>query len=161
MLLKRLVEKHEPAVAILACADARVCPEKVFNLSLGDAFVVRVVGNTASDPKTKASLEYAVKHLGVRALVVLGHTCCDAARIATSCYRDTELEPIAEDMERAKCLLEPESHKDRDALAEGNVWLQLRRLHDDCPIIREAVLSGRLSLLGAMLDIATGAVRFI
>jgi carbonic anhydrase len=82
--LARLIESHEPFIAILTCSDARVDPAKAFNLSLGDAFVVRTAGNTASDPCVIGSLEYAVDCLEVKALLVLGHTDCGRESGGTS-----------------------------------------------------------------------------
>ena len=60
-----------PKVAILGCSDSRVPIEIVFDQGLGDMFVVRVAGNCC-DMSTRASLQYAVAHLGVKLVVVLG-----------------------------------------------------------------------------------------
>lgn len=66
-----------PYAAILSCADSRVIPESIFSAKSGDLFVVRVAGNIANTASI-ASLEYAVKNLGVRVIVVLGHQSCGA-----------------------------------------------------------------------------------
>lgn len=70
-------EGQEPYAAILSCADSRVIPECVFTANAGDLFVVRVAGNVANTASV-ASLEYAVKYLNVRVIVVLGHESCGA-----------------------------------------------------------------------------------
>lgn len=161
LLLKRLSSKHSPLIATLSCADARVHPGRVFNLSTGDSFDVRVAGNSASEGIVLASLEYAVMHLGVKALVVLGHTQCGAAMVAAECEREGMLEVISSDMVRAKALLPPDKRGDPDSIAEANVRLQLRLLQDNSQVIRQAVRSERLALMGAMLELSTGEVRFI
>ena len=72
---------QKPFAAVLACADSRVIPEIVFDRGLGDLFVVRCAGNVVGDVEL-ASLEYAVLHLGVKTVVVLGHTNCGAVGAA-------------------------------------------------------------------------------
>jgi carbonic anhydrase len=160
-LLARLMKSHEPFIAILACSDARVDPAKVFNLSLGDAFVVRTAGNTASDPSVVGSLEYAVDCLEVMALMVLGHTECGAIESTYECSDPGNLDAVMRDIECAKSKLSCGEAKDPNLVAESNVRLQLRKLEDMSTIIRDAVTRGRLTLYGAVLDIGTGAVRFI
>jgi carbonic anhydrase len=70
-----------PFAAIMGCADSRVSPEIIFDQGLGDLFVTRVAGNILGSG-TLASLEYAVEHLGVRLILVLGHEKCGAVGAA-------------------------------------------------------------------------------
>lgn len=72
-----LAEGQSPFAAVLGCSDARVPVEWVFNQRPGDLFVVRVAGAVAT-PATMGSLEFAVHQLGVRLVVVLGHSGCGA-----------------------------------------------------------------------------------
>ena len=72
---------QHPIAAILACADARVSPQIVFDARLGDLFTVKVAGNVANKSAI-ASLEYAVAALGVKLLLVLGHEGCGAVGAA-------------------------------------------------------------------------------
>lgn len=160
-LLRRMSETHEPFVAVLTCSDARADPVKVFNLSLGDAFVVRTAGNTANDPTVIGSLEYAVKHLKVRMILVMGHSDCGAVKATYGCRDPGNLDGALASIDCAKSKLDNSKAKDFVAVAEGNVRLQLRKLEDTSSIIRDAVSRGELELCGAMLDLATGAVRFI
>ena len=66
---------------MLGCADSRVPVELLFDTGFGDLFVVRNVG-TMSTTAAIASLEYAVAHLAVPAIVVLGHQRCGAVEAA-------------------------------------------------------------------------------
>lgn len=80
--IRRMVTSEkgqQPFAAVLACADSRVPVELIFDRGIGDIFVVRVAGNIAGPTET-GSLEYAVEHLGVRLIVVLGHSGCGAVR---------------------------------------------------------------------------------
>jgi carbonic anhydrase len=159
--LSRLAEKQEPFVAFLACSDSRVDPEKVFNLSLGSAFVVRTAGNCASDPCVVGSLEYAVSRLGVKLLVVMGHSDCGAIRASCECCDVENLVGVMADMDRAKAHLKGLDIKDIDRIAESNVRIQMRRLVDCSALIGDAVRKGKLEVLGSMYDIRTGVARFI
>jgi len=162
--MTQLAKKQEPFVAILSCADSRVDPAKIFSLSLGDAFIVRLAGNTASDPSIIGSLEYAVSHLHVKALLVLGHSDCGAARLAIEGSEGSEagnLHHVMWSMHNAMVKLPNGKEKDPVAVAEMNVKLQMRLLVDGSSVIREALNQERLTLLGAMFDISTGTVRFV
>ncbi|MCU0852005.1 MAG: carbonic anhydrase [Thermoplasmata archaeon] len=160
-VLSRLARKQEPFVAILTCSDSRVSPFKIFNLSLGDAFVVRVAGNSCSDPSVIGSLEYAVDHLHVRGLMVLGHTDCGAVRAVLDGHVTENLKKVARDIERAQSKTSIDNANDANAISESNVRLQIRILADSSRIIGAAVSEGKLALFGAMYDLGTGQVRFI
>src|SRR5262249_34537540 len=73
-----------PIAAIVGCADSRVSPELIFDHGVGDLFVVRVAGNVVSGagPIVKGSIEYAVAELGVKLIMVLGHSQCGAVKAA-------------------------------------------------------------------------------
>lgn len=75
-----LAAGQHPFAAVLSCADSRVPPEIVFDQGLGDLFVVRVAGNITDDV-VLGSLEYAVEHLHVPLVVVLGHYKCGAVTV--------------------------------------------------------------------------------
>jgi carbonic anhydrase len=72
---------QNPFAIIVGCADSRTAPEIVFDQGIGDLFVVRTAGNLVDD-YALGSIEYAVDHLGVRLIVVLGHERCGAVTAA-------------------------------------------------------------------------------
>ena len=73
---------QHPHAVVVTCSDSRVVPEILFHCQPGDIFTVRTAGNVVSDIEM-GSVEYAVDHLGVRLVVVLGHTQCGA--VAGAC----------------------------------------------------------------------------
>ncbi len=83
ILKEKTVLKQEPYAAVLACADSRVPVEILFDQSIGHVFVSRVAGNVVT-PEIMASLEYGVVVLGVKAILVLGHTNCGAVSAAVA-----------------------------------------------------------------------------
>jgi len=160
-LLSRLAVNAEPSIAILGCSDCRVTPEKIFNLSMGDAFVVRIPGNCASEPAVMGSLEYSVETLRVRMIVVLGHTDCGAVKATVRDDVPEGLKGVARDIERARSRLSGQDANSVDAIAEANVRLQIGQITTNSCLIRDAVESGRLVITGCMYDISTGLVRLL
>jgi len=84
---RRFELKHgqHPFAIILGCSDSRVPPEVVFDQGLGDLYVVRVAGNVL-DQMIVASIEYAVLHVGVSLVMVMGHSQCGA--VAATCNHE-------------------------------------------------------------------------
>ena len=74
-------KSQHPFAVVVGCADSRTAPEIVFDETIGDLFVVRTAGNLVDD-YALGSIEYAVEHLGVRLIVVLGHGRCGAVKAA-------------------------------------------------------------------------------
>lgn len=75
--MRAVMDSQHPLAAVLGCADSRVPVELLFDTGFGDLFVVRNAG-TMSTTAAIASLEYAVGHLDVALIVVLGHEACGA-----------------------------------------------------------------------------------
>lgn len=82
--IKRRVEiqnAQHPFVIILSCSDSRVPPQIIFDQGLGDIFEIQNAGNV-TDEHIMGSIEYAVMHLGVKLVVVMGHQNCGAVNAA-------------------------------------------------------------------------------
>jgi len=77
-----LAEGQAPYAVVLGCADSRVPPEVIYDEGLGNLFVVRIAGNTVTDPYALGSVEYGSVVLGASAIVVLGHEGCGAVKAA-------------------------------------------------------------------------------
>ena len=160
----RLVCGQSPSVAVLACSDSRVAPEIVFDRGLGELFVVRVAGNVVDDT-VLGSLEYAVEHLGVTLILVMGHSACGAVTSACSCSFDElqgatgtvlkALEPAVE-AAKATCSLADDLV---DTSGRLNVGAQIEAVLAS-PVINEAVAHERLEVRGAWYDLATGLVSW-
>ncbi|HET7536058.1 MAG TPA: carbonic anhydrase [Candidatus Didemnitutus sp.] len=70
-----------PFAIVLTCADSRVAPEMYFDQGIGDLFVIRNAGNILDD-HVFGSIEYAVEHLHVSLILVVGHDKCGAVTAA-------------------------------------------------------------------------------
>jgi carbonic anhydrase len=155
-----VAKAQHPYAVILGCADSRVPPELVFDASLGDLFVIRVAGNVTDD-EILGSIEFAVDHLGVPVVVVLGHERCGAVSAAV----DGEEAP-AHIQALVKCIMPAvESTKGLggdavDNAVRANVNLVVNQLRSSMPILGEAVHAGKLKVIGARYDLDTGVVEF-
>lgn len=78
-----LAAGQQPIAVIFGCSDSRVAAELIFDLGLGDTFVVRTAGQ-AIDSAVLGSIEYAVAILDVPLIVILGHDSCGAVKAALS-----------------------------------------------------------------------------
>ena len=76
---ERIASAQKPFAAIIACADSRISPALIFDITHGNLFVSPVAGNSI-DVGTLGSTEYAVAVLGVKLVMVLGHSDCGAVK---------------------------------------------------------------------------------
>ncbi len=151
------MQDHRPSVAVLSCSDARVPPSVVFDQPAGELFVVRIAGNTASSTAV-ASLEYAVAHLGVELIVVLGHTHCGAVGAAAAGVCSGVLSPVVGPI----CELAHEHPEATPAELETlNVERTVETLQHAGGAITEAYLGGRLAIRGAIFDLDHAALRTV
>ena len=152
---------QHPFAAILTCADSRVPPEHIFTAGIGNLFVVRTAGNIAGDFET-GSIEYAVEHLGVPLILVMGHTHCGA--VAAALEEPVPLHPASPPASYTACVIREiqqglHGNPDEAAAVYQNTQHSKRQLL--CSgIIRAATHKGEVALLCARYNTATGRVTF-
>jgi len=154
ILKAKTAEKQEPFAAVLSCADSRVPVELVFDQSIGHLFVVRVAGNIAT-PEITASLEFGVAVLGTKVLMVLGHSNCGAVKAtiqgnAVPGQISALYAPIRPAVDAAG--------PDLAATIDANAKIQATLLSEASPVIAEAIKEGKLKVLPARYDLASGKV---
>src|SRR5262245_56679504 len=153
-LRNHTADKQEPFAAILACADSRVPVELIFDQTIGQLFVTRVAGNLAT-PEIIASLEYAVAVLGVKALLVLGHTNCGAVKAAMKAEPvPGQISSLYPPLRRAV----EQSGGDLERAVALNADVQADLLRTSSTVIREAVKAGKLTVASGVYDLASGKV---
>jgi len=158
----QLEKSQHPFAIVLGCADSRVPPEIVFDQGLGDLFVVRVAGNVIDDHGL-GSIEYAVDHLGVRLIVVLGHQRCGAVMaakeaIAAKTEAPAHIQSLVTAIQPA---VEATIKGDLEATVEANVKNVVQALRSSTPILKAKVDAGELRVIGAYYSLDTGSVSFL
>jgi|SRR5450432_4068739 carbonic anhydrase len=149
------VDKQEPFAAVLACADSRVPVELIFDQTIGQIFVTRVAGNMVT-PEIIASLEYGVAVLGIRALLVLGHTGCGALKAAMKA--DAVPGQISVLYQHLRPAVEQSGGNVGKAI-EGNAKFQAELLRTSSTVIRDALKAGKLKVEAGVYDLASGKVN--
>lgn len=160
-----LAQKQSPHTVVLGCADSRVPPELAFDQGRGDLFVVRVAGN-AVDTGLLASIEYAVRFLGSRLVVVLGHSNCGALDAAIKVVEEDAKLPghLPELIGELRPAVLAGKARPGDKLANAirsNVELNVAELAASKPVLAELVSSGQVRVVGGIYDLATGKVEFL
>jgi len=154
VLKKQTVDKQEPFAAVLSCADSRVPVELIFDKTIGHIFVTRVAGNIVT-PEIIGSLEYGVAVLGVKALVVLGHSNCGAVKAAMKA--ETVPGQISTLYPHLRQAVE-QSGGNFDKAIQANTKIQAELLRTSSTVIRDAVKASKLKVEAAVYDLASGKV---
>jgi carbonic anhydrase len=155
VLKAHTADKQEPFAAVLACSDSRVPVELIFDQTIGQIFVARVAGNMVT-PEIIASLEYGVAVLGVKAVLVLGHTNCGALKAAM------KAESVPGQISVLYKHLQPavqQSGGDVGKAIEANAKYQAELLRTSSTVIRDALKAGNLKVEAGVYDLATGKVN--
>ncbi len=162
-----LARGQQPFAVLVGCSDSRVPPEILFGRGLGELFIVRTAGNTV-DTAGLGSIEYAVAHLGVPLVVVLGHERCGAVAAAVDLVtKGAEppdaigrmVEPIVPAVLRAQ---RASGGKDLvDAAVRANVMRVVEQLRIAGPMLIDPIKAGTLRVVGARYDLDDGRVEFM
>jgi carbonic anhydrase len=161
-----LVEAQAPRAATLSCSDSRVVPELIFDQGPGDLFVTRVGGNILT-PALLASLEFSVAFLGVRLIVVMGHSGCGALSAVVRMLEAGELPPghIAELVREIEPAVQRAREESQGDLLENvcaeNVRQQVARLKAAPLIVGDGQGQEAMEIIGATYDLATGKVSVL
>jgi carbonic anhydrase len=155
-LRKRLSEEGQhPFACVITCSDSRVVPEAAFSCGLGQLFCVRTAGNTVGASEL-GSVVYACEHLGMKLVVVLGHTGCGAVEAALHGGEAGAVAavtaPIAEAVGE-EC--------DPQVASVLNVRAGVQRLQADEQLAPFCEAEGGLRILGALYHTDTGQVEFL
>lgn len=159
-------EGQHPFAIVVSCSDSRVPPELIFNQGLGDILVVRTAGHVVS-PENLASIEYAVEHLKVPLIVVLGHTHCGAVKAAVSGKHlpghlpqlVAHIEPVV------RRLHATHPHLKDDALVERvireHVIHSIQTILQRSEIVHEHYKLGKLEFAGGVYDLRAGTIEWL
>ncbi len=157
---KSLLKGQQPLAVVVSCSDSRVSPEIIFDLGLGDLFVIRTAGNLV-DRLALESISFGVNHLGVRFVLVLGHSRCGAVTEAV------KLDRITPEHGKIANLLKPaiaDGHHFNQDPVEGAILANINRtvssLTQSLPLSSLAV-DKKLLICGAIYRLEDGRIHFI
>ena len=155
-------EGQYPFAVILSCMDSRTSTELIFDQGLGDLFSIRVAGNIVNND-ILGSIEYAVKYVGSKVLMVLGHTECGAIKSAKQGVTDGHITDMLKRIKPSisKAMLkEDQYHLFDDNVAYANVENSLEEIITRSVIVKEMFEKGEIGIIGGVYNIETGQVDF-
>lgn len=171
-LFAKLSSGQAPEVLFITCSDSRVVPHLITGTDPGDLFVIRNAGNlvpawTGDGTGEEATIEFAASVVGVKYVVVCGHSDCAAMRGVLDPDSVSSLPSVAKWLGNEQRTIDSVAHAmgpkgsidDRLALAvEMNALHQIDRLRGH-PAVAEALRKGTLSLHAWVYEIGTGHIR--
>ncbi|MDH5671553.1 MAG: carbonic anhydrase [Myxococcales bacterium] len=165
-LYARLSQGQAPATLFITCSDSRVGPERFTGADAGELFVLRNAGNLvppccSSGGGDAATIEYAVDVLGVRDIVVCGHSDCGAMKGLLDPASAAHLPRVSAWLAQAESSRRRVSDDGEGRLArtiEHNVLQQLDNLRTH-PCVAGALARNAIELHGWVYDIGSGAIR--
>ena len=168
-LFAELANGQSPEVLFITCADSRIDPNLVTQTEPGDLFIIRNAGNIVP-PHTRvsggvtASIEYAVAVLGIKHIVVCGHSDCGAMKGALNISALADLPHVQDWLDHSRAAVEivkakhgQASASELDAVTKQNVLLQLDHLRTH-PAVAAKLGTGEIDMHGWVYDIEHGNV---
>ncbi|MFB7251935.1 carbonic anhydrase [Microbacterium sp. NPDC056234] len=162
-----LAEGQSPIATLFGCSDSRLAAEIIFDLGLGDLFVVRNAGQVIGE-SIVGSLEYAVEVLRVPLIVVLAHDSCGAVRAAID-GTAIDAAPLPPHIWKLIAPIIPAARKvlaenggsapadiDADLVGREHLRNTVANLLQSSELISDAVAEGRLGIVGANYRLAEG-----
>jgi len=162
------VSRQKPFAAIISCADSRVSPTLIFDVERGNLFSSKIAGNVI-DAGTLGSTEFAIKVLGVRLVMVLGHSNCGAVTAAievangAASFPPDEYGAIGDLVDRIVPPIrgiDPGQRTPTHCIAV-NARAQADDIASRGPIVRQAIADQQIDVVAAVYDIETGKVSLI
>lgn len=157
---EHLINGQHPFAVIVTCSDSRVAPELIFDQGLGDLFVIRNAGNIL-DEHVMGSIEYAVHHLGVNLVVIMGHEFCGAVGAAMKDEKDYPA------IESIKAAIKPAVEQSKssgaysyDNVIKTNAKLIVKDIFENKEL-HEYYIKHDLKIVPAYYSITTGEVEFL
>ncbi|WP_036140702.1 MULTISPECIES: carbonic anhydrase [unclassified Luteibacter] len=170
-LFGELAEGQSPHTLFITCADSRVVPEMITQTQPGELFVCRNIGNIVPGygemlGGVSAVVEYAVAVLGVRHIVICGHTDCGAMKGLLNPESTRDLPTVEAWLRNAQAARSAvfarklEGAEAMQAVIEENVRLQLTHLRTH-PAVAAALANGTIALQGWVYGIGDGKVAVL
>ncbi|MEI9980597.1 MAG: carbonic anhydrase [Edaphobacter sp.] len=157
ILKAKTVSSQEPFAAVLSCADSRVPVEIIFDQSINHIFVCRVAGNVVT-PEIMASMEYGVAVLGIKAILVMGHTNCGAISAAV---HGKEVPGQISALYQHLMPGTQDANGDVGKAVGLNAAFQARLLRESSTVIAKAVKENKVKVGAGVYDLGTGRVASV
>jgi carbonic anhydrase len=163
-LFQSLAQGQKPHTLLITCSDSRIDPNLVTQTEPGEIFVVRNAGNIippygASKGGEEASIEFAIEGLGVKNIIICGHSHCGAMAALAHGLNEEALPSTASWLKHASAT--KRTLKDQNCSVEDhtktNILVQIQNLKTH-PSVAAALSQNRLHLFGWVYHFETGSI---
>ena len=156
---------QHPVAVIFGCSDSRLAAEIIFDVGLGDVFVIRTAGQVIDDA-VLGSLEYSVDVLDIPLIVVLGHDSCGAVTAAVESYASGQMPPgfirsLVERITPSVIAARRSGVKDVDGTVAEHVGQTCDRIVESSRALSAAVEQGRTAVIGVTYSLAGGSGKAV
>ena len=165
-LRSELLNEQKPFAVVIACSDSRVPVEIILDVGLGDLFVIRTAGQVLSR-EVLGSMEYAVKKLKVKLVVILGHDNCGAVKSALAIYKSHKYDKLSDNLQTLLNHFFPVFEKmenlHHNTLNEAiieNINYQIEDLKQKDAYLAAKIKKKEIMLVGAKYNLSTGKIDF-
>jgi carbonic anhydrase len=160
-----LLEGQNPFAVIFGCADSRLAAEIIFDLGLGDAFVVRTAGQVIDDA-VLGSLEYSISELKVPLIAILGHDSCGAVTATKGAVETGEMPPgfirdLVERITPSVLTAKRNGQEEVNDMVVEHVKQTAQRLADSSRVISDAIEEGRVAVIGLSYKLGEGQAALV
>lgn len=160
-----LADRQNPFAVIFGCSDSRLAAEIIFDLGLGDAFVIRTAGQVI-DAAVLGSLEYAVENLRTPLIMVLGHDSCGAVNAAHGATGSGEMprgfqQDLVERIMPSVLEARRQGHEDVNPAVVEHTKQTASRLIEQSGVVADAVSSGDVDVIGVFYHLADGRAELV
>lgn len=155
-----MLNGQNPFVAILSCSDSRVPPEIIFDQGLGDIFEIRNAGNVVNE-HVIGSIEYAVYHLGVKLVVIMGHQNCGAVGAALSSEKESKyIEDLKKAIEPAVRTCKKQNRLSYENVIKENIKHDIQMISQKDEKLANYMKEHDVKVVQAYYNLNTGEVEF-
>ena len=165
---EELNKGQKPFATIITCSDSRVSPEILFDVGLGDIFVIRTAGHIL-DTAGLGTLEYAIHHLHTKLIIVMGHTNCGAVKSAVElceCCNEinSNLDKLVEGIKSSVQIAKKNSNNKEEILnksIEYNIYNTIDCIKSSIANVEQMIKNGEIYIVPAKYNIDSGVVEIL
>ncbi|MBM3856548.1 MAG: sulfate transporter [Verrucomicrobia bacterium] len=175
--VQKTAHEQYPMGVVLSCIDSRAPVEMIFDAGLGDLFSIQMAGQVAHH-KELANMEYGCMVAGAKLIVVLGHSSCGAVRAAvdffqrgTTALQETgskHLDLLLQEIQKSMDANAPTAFSSDEAktiyideIARRYIMATIYFIHQESPALHRLAQEGKIAIVGAFYDVATGRVEWL
>ena len=166
---------QNPSTMVISCCDSRIHPTSIFEADEGEFFIHRNIANLVppyspdeENHGTSASIEYAIKELKVKHLIILGHKKCGGIKYGHHMHSNSA-NPNYEFINKWVRLILPafnkiqkdvSGQKQINQLEKESIKVSIKNLFN-FPFVKKAIEDNSLSIHGLIHDIGSGNLKFL